>query len=156
MANDYVLNLRRYIGHMPLLLVGAGVIVENSRGEILLQRRRDNGMWAVNGGAVELGESVEDAARRELFEEAGLVAGEMELLGVFSGEGMSHTYPNGDMAEIIAIDFVCRDWSGEPVPQESEVRELRWFASDALPEDISPVDRKILAAYLKRLGEVRA
>jgi 8-oxo-dGTP pyrophosphatase MutT (NUDIX family) len=46
------------------------VIVENSRGEILLKRRRDNGMWGIAGGAVELGESVEDAARRELYENA--------------------------------------------------------------------------------------
>jgi ribosomal-protein-alanine N-acetyltransferase len=149
-SKNYVLNLRRYVGHMPLILCAAGVILENEKGEILLQRRRDNGLWAIHGGAVEPGESVEDAAKRELYEETGLIAHSLKLLSVFSGEGMACTYPNGDMAEIISVVFVCRDGSGAVNPQPSEVTELRWFSVDALPEDFSPIDSKIIHAYVER------
>ena len=55
----------------------------NARGEMLLQRRRDNGCWAYPGGSVELDEVVEDAARREVEEEMGLRLGELELWNVF-------------------------------------------------------------------------
>jgi len=71
-------------------------VIIHKNGKVLLQKRRDNGCWALHGGGVDAGESVEQAAARELFEETGLIANKLELLGVFSGEGMSHTYPNGD------------------------------------------------------------
>ena len=66
--SDYIMDLRKIVGHRPLLQVGASIIVENERGEVLLQRRADNHMWGYAGGSVELDEVVEDAARRELFE----------------------------------------------------------------------------------------
>ncbi len=65
---------------------GAGIIIENERGEILLGRRCDNDCWKHAGGSTELGESCEETARRELFEEMGLIANTLELLGVFSGK----------------------------------------------------------------------
>ena len=75
--SDYILDLRKIVGHRPLLQVGASVIVEDETGRILLQLRHDNHCWGYPGGSVELDEVVEDAARRELLEETGLVAGEM-------------------------------------------------------------------------------
>jgi hypothetical protein len=68
---------------------------------------------------------------------------------VFSGEGMSYTYTNGDMVEMIDVVFVCRDWLGEPKPQASEVTELHWFSIDELPDDISPPVRKSIDTYVK-------
>ena len=51
----------------------------------MLQRRKDNLCWSMHAGGLELGETVEEAAKRELFEETGLTANTLELLGVFSG-----------------------------------------------------------------------
>ena len=121
---DYIMDMRKRVGHIPLMQCGASVIVENERGEILLQQRSDNGAWGYPGGAVELYERVEDAARRELFEETGLHAGKMELLGVFSGPEMAYTYPNGDQVSNVDIVFVCR--SGKANSCASRVRWKRW------------------------------
>lgn len=51
-----------------------------------MQQRQDDGTWSYPGGRVEIDETVEDAARREVLEESGLIVGKLELLGVFSRE----------------------------------------------------------------------
>ncbi|MDR1532091.1 MAG: GNAT family N-acetyltransferase [Clostridiales bacterium] len=151
----YVMNLRRIIGHTPILLTAADVIVENECGEILLQRRSDNGCWSDAGGAMELGESCEDTARRELLEETGLTANTLELLGVFSGKETRYIYPNGDEAYIVSVVYICRDYSGSLKAQESEVSELRWFSIDSLPDGISPPVKPIIRAYLEKRGIIK-
>lgn len=67
--SSYIMDLRKLVGHKPILQVGASVIVEDSDGRILLQKRKDNHCWGYAGGSVELDERVEEAAKRELFEE---------------------------------------------------------------------------------------
>lgn len=142
--SDYILDLRKLVGHRPLLQVGASVIVEDEKGHVLLEKRTDNHCWGYPGGSVELDEVVEDAARRELFEETGLLAGELQLFGVFSGKDTHYVYPNGDEVSNVDIVFLCKAWSGELRPQISEVSELRFFPPDALPENLSPPIRKPL------------
>ena len=51
--SEYILDLRKTVGHRPLLQVGASVIVVDSEGRILLQKRRDNGLWGYAGGISE-------------------------------------------------------------------------------------------------------
>ncbi len=152
--NDYISTIRAKIGHDRLIVVGAGVFVYQN-GKVLLQRRRDNGLWAMHGGAVEMGESVEDAAKRELREETGLIANKLELLGVFSGEDKMYTYPNGDQIYIIGIDYICRDFTGELLPETDETTELKWFDIDNLPSDITPPDRKPLRQFVARIRQER-
>lgn len=69
----YVKDIRAMIGHRPLLLAGSNVIILDERGDILLQQRL-NGHWGLPGGLLELGESLEETARREVLEETGLTA----------------------------------------------------------------------------------
>ena len=61
--SSYIMDLRKIVGHRPLLQVGASVIVEDAQGRILLQLRKDNYLWGYAGGSVELDEVVEEAAR---------------------------------------------------------------------------------------------
>lgn len=136
--SSYIMDLRSIVGHRTLLQVGASVIVEDDEGRILLQKRRDNHCWSYAGGSLELDEKVEDAAKRELYEETGLTANSLELFGVFSGEDTHYIYPNGDEVSNVDIVFICRDYSGELICEESEVEELKFFSIEELPKQISP------------------
>ena len=145
----YIGFLRNYVGHQPIQMCGAGVFVENEQGELLLGLRTDNHCWGIAGGAVELGETVEAAAMREMLEDTGLIADELELLGVFSGEDTHYTYPNGDEVYIIDVKFVCRKYHGALRPQDNEVSELRFFPVDKLPENISPPEKGSFKKYIE-------
>jgi ADP-ribose pyrophosphatase YjhB (NUDIX family)/ribosomal protein S18 acetylase RimI-like enzyme len=135
---DYIKSMRKYISHERLLVVGAGVFIYKD-GKLLLQKRRDNGCWAADhGGCCELGETVEETARRELLEETGLTANNLELLGIFSGKELFYTYPNGDMVSNVNIAYLCEDFSGEMKRQTDETSDLQWFKIDSLPDNISP------------------
>lgn len=144
----YIQNIRKKIGHDRLIAVGAGVFVYKD-GKVLLQKRKDNLCWALHGGVVELGEVVEDAAKRELFEETGLVANKLELLGIFSGDDRMYTYPNGDEVYLIGIIYVCNDFSGELLSETDETLELKWFDMDNLPQEISPPNIKPLESFVQ-------
>ena len=146
--SDYIMDLRKIVGHRPLLQVGASVIVEESLGRILLQLRSDNRCWGYAGGSVELDEQVEDAAKRELFEETGLIAEELDLFGVFSGEDCHYVYPNGDEVSNVDIVYVCRKYTGTLRCQTGEVDDLRFFSVDEIPESISPPVRKALMKWV--------
>lgn len=135
--SNYIMDLRKIVGHRPLLQVGASVIVEDKWGRILLQLRSDNQCWGYAGGSVELDEVVEEAAIRELYEETGLIAEELELFGIFSGLDTHYVYPNGDEVSNIDIVFICKKYSGELKCQEGEVDDLMFFSADNLPENIS-------------------
>jgi len=147
--SGYIMGLRKLVGHIPLLQCGASVIVENGKGEILLQQRTDNGCWGYAGGSVELYEVDEEAARRELEEETGLIAEEMELLGVFSGEELRYTYPNGDQVSTIDIVYVCRKYRGQLKCQRGEVEKLAYFPVDQLPSPLFAPQVPAIERYLE-------
>lgn len=148
---DYIKSMRKIVGHMPILQCGASVIVENEKGEILLELRKDNNCWAYPGGAVELDEVVEDAAKRELYEETGIIAENLELFGVFSGKDLHYIYPNGDEVSNIDIVYICRaSFTGELKMQKDEVLDLKFFPVTALPENISPPVVRPLKQYIKK------
>lgn len=151
--SEYIMDLRKIVGHRPLLQVGASVIVINRSGQMLMQQRTDCGCWGYAGGSVELGESVEQAAKRELLEETGLIASKLELLGVYSGEAMQYTYPNGDQVSNVDIVYVCREYSGELHRQEAEVLQLKFIDICDLPEDIFPPNKPALDDFLRSVAD---
>ena len=151
----YIMDLRTYVGHRPLIQVGSSIILEDRQGRILLQLRTDNNQWSFSAaGSMEPGEAPEDTARRELLEETGLTARSLELYGVYAGPEEHHIYPNGDEVYNVEFAYACRDWSGVPACQEGEVEDLRFFAPDQLPGGLSDQTRRRLAEWSKYKGSL--
>lgn len=142
----YIMDLRAYVGHRPLIQVGASVLLEDRQGRLLLQLRTDNRQWSFSAaGSMEPGEAPEDTARRELLEETGLTARALELYGVYAGPEEHHVYPNGDEVYNVEFAYICRDWTGTLKCQAGEVEDLRFFAPDQLPPGLSSQTERRLA-----------
>jgi 8-oxo-dGTP pyrophosphatase MutT (NUDIX family) len=134
---EYIQSLRQYIGHAPILMVGAAILIVDEQNRLLLMKRTDSGCWGPPGGAVEPGEVVEEAARRETLEETGLQVGEMSLFGVFSGPELFYKYPNGDEVYNVTIVYLSQTITGD-ICLSDEHTEWRWFAPADIPADLSP------------------
>ncbi len=145
---EYLNYLRQYVGHAPLLMVGAATLIVDEDGRVLLLKRSDSGCWGPPGGAVELGEPLEDAACREVREETGLRLGALVLFGVYSGPELYYRYPNGDEVHNVTIVYRAAHPGGE-VRLNGEHTEYHWFAKTELPEDISPPIKPVMQEYIK-------
>lgn len=137
----------------PTQRVGAGVAVLDHH-NILLIRRADNGLWDIPGGAVELGEAVEDTARRELREETALGAETLTLRGVFSGPEFQHTYSDGNVVEWVTVLFSA-DWNGESPRADDDAAQVAWYPLDALPTGLSPAAGRYLALIQTQTGQTQ-
>lgn len=147
--SDYMMDLRKLVGHRPLMQCAASVIIENEKGEILLGKRTDNHKWGYSGGSIELGETIEDCARRELKEEFGLVAEELKFFMINSGERTHYIYPNGDEVYNVEIVYTCSKYHGTLTPQKEEMSQARFFALDELPSELSDPIIPVFEAYVK-------
>jgi len=142
------MDLREVVGHRTLIQAAASIICVDKEGRLLLGRRTDNHMWGYFGGAVEIDEKIEDCARRELYEEMGITAGELELFYINSGPEAHYVYPNGDEVSNVEIVYLCRDYKGEITPQPEEIEEIRYFFVDEIRMDeISPPIRPVMQKY---------
>lgn len=155
MANkDYIRYIREKVGHDLIILNFAGGIIYNERNEILLQKRGDRNEWGLPGGAMELGESIEETAKREILEETGLIVKVEHLIGVYSkyiGE-----YPNGDKAQSIIHCFQCKPIGGELKADGFETLDLRFFTTNQIPPLFTKSHEDALEDWLsKRKGVFR-
>ncbi len=138
----YIAEMRKIVGHKTIIQCAASIICVDKDGRILLGKRSDNKKWGYSGGAVEIDEYVEDCAKRELFEEMGLVAEELEFFFVNSGPEAHYIYPNGDEVSNFEVIYLCRKWHGEPKSLDGEMLDLRFFACDEIDlSEISPPRR---------------
>lgn len=133
---DFVLDLRRLIGHTPLWLMGTtAVIVHDDR--VLLGRRTDSGALTPITGIIDPREEPADAAVREAHEEAGVVIRADRLAWIHVIPRI--TYDNGDQTDYLDFTF-RRSWvSGEPTPVDGEMSDLAWFPIDSL-HDVADLD----------------
>lgn len=129
--SDYLAGLRDKVGHDLLMMPCAAGIVRDAGRRILLQRRSDNGLWSVPGGALDPDEHPAEGCVREVYEETGLVVRPVQLLSVETHP--LTTYPNCDVAQAVVTVFDCRVVGGELARLDGESLELRFFAPDALP-----------------------
>ena len=152
--NNYIKEMRKDVGHAPLMVTSCGVIIENEKGEILLQKRRDNGCWALLGGSMEIGEKFMEVAKREVYEEAGIEIGELTLFGIYSGEDGIITYPNGDICYGTGIIFKTTVYSGEIQNNAEEALEHKFFDKANLPENINKYDKRVIIDWTKNLQQI--
>ena len=151
----YIADLRKIegVGNRPLQMVGCGVFLFDEQDRVLLERRADDGTWCVPGGSMELGETPEEAARRECLEETGLLAKDLCFFNMQAGEKRHFTYPNGDEVYALDINFVCRSYEGTLKRQEEEVLQLQFFGKSELPNDLSAFDKELIETIWERRTE---
>lgn len=140
----YILNLRKYIGHKPIIMTSDCVLILNEKNQLLLQKRKDNNLWSYPGGSLEIGESFEECAIREVFEETGLECKSLKYFTTASGKDMHYTYPNGDEVYIAETVYICRKYTGILKVQKDEVTEQKFFELKKLPVNIHPVNINVI------------
>jgi len=130
--------------------VGVGVIIRNGQGHILMEQRSDNRLWGLPGGAIEPGESLVEAALREVWEETQLTIRISGMVGVYSkpSDGRIVTYPdNGDVAQLVDIILVADIIDGTPTTS-AESLSLVFFPPEKLPGDLADPARHPINDYL--------
>lgn len=139
---SYIESLRSIIGTAPIIAPGSAIIVMNNDNELLLQLRSDTKDWGIPGGGMELGDSFEETAKKELYEETGLITNHLEILGVASGKEFYYKFPHGDEIYNATVIFKAMDISGD-LEKDEESLELAYFPLDSLP-DLNYTTQKIL------------
>ncbi|SHJ90781.1 ADP-ribose pyrophosphatase YjhB, NUDIX family [Hathewaya proteolytica DSM 3090] len=147
---DYVKYIREKVGHEPINLTGVNVLIINENNELLLQNRGTfPKVWGLVGGVTELGESLEETAKREAKEETGLHIEEVSLLGTTSGKKCFMKFPHGDEAYFITIGYIVKKYSGELLVDGVETKELRFFSYENLPNNIPKSHMEFIEKYYK-------
>ena len=140
---DYIQNLRSMVGHEKVIMVVAGAMVFDDENRLLLQLRTDSESWGLPGGFMDMNESVQETARREVFEETGLVLKDMSLFGIYSGPDKEKTFGNGDQVSPVQILFRCHDFEGE-LRGSDESFETAFFSLGDLPENLFSEHRRMI------------
>jgi ADP-ribose pyrophosphatase YjhB (NUDIX family) len=130
-----------------MLSVGATVVVRKD-GKVLLNLRSDTNTWGIPGGALELGETLEQTAARELREETNLLAEGFTFLHLFSGPDFYFKYPNGDELYSVVALYLAEGVHGELRITDGESSALRFFGKHELPE-LESRAKKILEWLLR-------
>ncbi len=152
-SSGIVQQLRGVVGHALLHLPAAAGLVLDAEGHLLLIRNVDDGRWAVPGGCIEPGESREDAVKRELNEETGLVVEPLGIVGVFGGPRFRIKYSNGDETSYVSVVFECKAVGGTLRPDGDEASDARYVSwSEVDNMELAPFSAELLAGVRLRLG----
>jgi 8-oxo-dGTP pyrophosphatase MutT (NUDIX family) len=154
-AESYLGRVRGSVGDVDtLLFVGARGVILDEDNRLLLIQRSDNHRWAMPAGAMELGESMEQCAVREVFEETGLRATSLTPFAFYT----NYTYTNdyGHTYQQILMSFRIHSWEGELVRETDESIDAGFFPLDALPGPKSFIVEETLAdlAEFERTGRL--
>jgi ADP-ribose pyrophosphatase YjhB (NUDIX family) len=141
----------RPVGKPTRIGPGASAVIFNDQEQVLLEKRSDNSFWGLPGGAVDIGESVEEAVIREIFEETGLTVVVRRLVGVYSDPRhyAIASYPDGNVIQHVTLCFECDVRAGE-LKMSSESTDLGYFSTDGLPANTLPGHKVRIADALSR------
>jgi len=129
-TSEYIATIRSRIGTDLLLLPGATAVIRD-RDRFMLARHRHSGLWSLMGGAVEPGEEPAEALHREVGEETGALVRIRGIVGVYGGEPLMVTYPNGDRVGYVTTAFDCELLS-DAVADQDELLEVGWFSREEI------------------------
>ncbi|WP_445401678.1 NUDIX domain-containing protein [Streptomyces sp. LE64] len=118
------------------MVVAASAVVTDDRGRILLQRRRDNGLWALPGGGMDMNESLPGTAVREVREETGLEVEITGLVGTYTDPRHIIAYSDGEVRRQFNVCFRARVVGGS-LAISDESTDLRFVHPDEL--DVLPL-----------------
>lgn len=144
----YISEMRKYIGHSPIMITAAMCIIYDKEKGILFEKRSDNGMWCIPGGAIELGETLEQALEREVKEETSLNISNPKLFDVVANVHM--IYPNKDEVYYTDVVYEVNDYTGT-LKYDEESTELKWFNINKLPESIMPTQIEYIRKFVNML-----
>jgi 8-oxo-dGTP pyrophosphatase MutT (NUDIX family) len=140
--SPHVRRLRELVGNELLLVPSVTVLPRDDEERVLLVREADTGQWGTIGGAIEIDEAPEDAARREAEEEAGVAVEVRALLAVLAGPQFRVRYPNGDETAYVAVVYDARVTGGSPRADGDETTAVAWHGLEELAAtDLSPFTR---------------
>jgi len=128
--------------------VAVGAVVGNEAGEILLVQRADSGVWLYPTGWADIGYSASEVAVKEVFEETGIEAEPLRLIGVLDGLRLGFT-----SIPLYSLVFHCRMTGGSLRRHELETADVGWFAEDALPAPLAGIERWGPNAFAAIRGE---
>ena len=143
-AESYLGRVRASVGDTDtIFFVGARTVLLDDQNRLLLIQRSDNHRWAIPAGAMELGESMEQCAVRELWEETGLTATSLTPYAFYT----AYTYTNEfrHTYQQVLMTFVVHAWEGELLRETEESVDAGFFALDDLPGQKSLVIEEALA-----------
>ncbi len=126
------------------LVPAASVVVVDDAGRVLLQRRTDNGMWALPGGRMDIGESLAGCGVRETREETGIDIEITGIVGTYTDPRHVFAYDDGEVRQEFSICLLGRPLGGE-LRVSDESHEVAWFApeeTDGLPM-VSNIRRRL-------------
>src|SRR5918912_3833686 len=135
------------------LVVAVTVVVVNDRGELLLQRRTDNDLWGLPGGAMNIGESIGQAGVREVKEKTSLDVEPTGIVGIYSDPGHIIAYADGEVRQEFSICFTARIVGGTVSVADEESTEVRFVPATEIDQlAMHRSTRLRLQHFLERRG----
>jgi 8-oxo-dGTP pyrophosphatase MutT (NUDIX family) len=131
--DSFLWPLRAAVGPERIIVMSAAAIIQDAQGRVLLGLRSDTQNWGLPAGLMELGETPAGTIVREASEELQLQIRPTQLVGVFTGPAMFHTYADGNQVQLAATLFRADIVAGTPIPDGTETLAADWFDPTALP-----------------------
>ncbi|WP_217595539.1 NUDIX domain-containing protein [Cohnella sp. GbtcB17] len=148
--SKYYKDLRDKFGPDFIFMPAVVAIIRNAEDEILFGRKHGEEAWGLIAGAIELGETPAGAVCREVLEETGLIVSPDRIIGVFGGNQHRYTYSNGHKVEYLSIVFDCKITGGSLSPDNEEMKDLKYFKENEIPEISNPYPIEIFMKSSRR------